>query len=362
MSVLLELAERCAKNEAAPLRSTIFLATDGEERGLLGAKAFFEEHPWARDGGVLINLEARGTSGPVFLFETIGNQRALIATAQPALPFPAAFSLAAEIYERMPNDTDLSVFRADPRWHGYNLAFIRGLEHYHTAQDNADNLSSASVTHLLESAEGLLRAWQQEPATPAMPKGRAAAPHASLGGRLLLWWPAQANLPIALALLVFAGLWLQAAWRAWLGGWLVLVCAGSLAWICQRMGLESAPVIVAVGLLASLAALEARAAVGLLAQLTLLSALFFPAALPQTALPLLAALLGEALRRIFGRSSGLWWALPLAIVGVAANAPFLSALEWVQGHAGGALLGLVAGLVAAPWAYFTYKTSFAAGK
>ncbi|MFM7280697.1 MAG: hypothetical protein ACKO32_02855 [Planctomycetia bacterium] len=120
--------------------------------------------------------------------------------------------------------------------------------------------------------------------------------------------------------------------------------------------------IVAVGLLASLAALEARAAVGLLAQLTLLSALFFPAALPQTALPLLAALLGETLRRIFGRTSALWWVLPLAIVGVAANAPFLSALEWVQGHAGGALLGLVAGLVAAPWAYFTYKTSFAAGK
>ncbi|MFM7282386.1 MAG: M28 family peptidase, partial [Planctomycetia bacterium] len=226
MSVLLELAERCTKNMAAPLRSTIFLATDGEERGLLGAKAFFEEHPWARDGGVLINLEARGTSGPVFLFETIGNQRALIETAQGVMPFPAAFSLAAEIYERMPNDTDLSVFRADPRWHGYNLAFIRGLEHYHTAQDNADNLSSASVAHMLESAEALLEVWQREAHTP---QGREPAPHTSLWGRVLLWWPARANLPIALALLVFAGLWLQAAWRAWLGGWLVLVCAGSLA-------------------------------------------------------------------------------------------------------------------------------------
>ncbi len=353
MSVLLELAERCAKNEAAPLRSTIFLATDGEERGLLGARAFLEEHPWARDGGVLINLEARGTSGPVFLFETVGNQRALIATAQPALPFPAAFSLAAEIYERMPNDTDLSVFRADPRWHGCNLAFIRGLEHYHTAQDNAENLSGASVAHMLESAEGLLEAWQREAHTP---QGREPAPHTSLWGRVLLWWPARANLPLALTLCVFAVLMLRSAWRAWLGGWLALACAALLGWLCQRMGLESGVVIAALGLVASLAALEARAAVALLAQLTLLSALWLPAALPQAALPLLAALLGEALRRILGRESGLWWLLPLAVVGMAANAPFLLALEWVQGSASGVAQAVIAGLVGLPWAYFTHTT------
>jgi hypothetical protein len=81
-----------------------------------------------------------------------------------------------------------------------------------------------------------------------------------------------------------------------------------------------------------------------------------PAALPQVALPLLAALLGEALRRIFRRSSGLWWLLPLALVEMAANAPFLLALEWVQGSAGGPLLTVLAGLLGLPWAYFIYAT------
>lgn len=359
MSVLLELAERCAKSDAAPLRSTIFLATDGEERGLLGAKAFFEEHPWARAGGVLINLEARGTSGPVFMFETIGNQRALIETAQGAMPFPAAFSLAAEIYERMPNDTDLSVFRADPRWHGCNLAFIRGLEHYHTAQDNAENLSDASVAHMLASAEGLLEAWQREAQTP---QGRESAPHTSLWGRVLLWWPGRANLPLALTLCVFAVLMLRSAWRAWVGGWLALACAALLGWLSQRMGLESGLLIIALGLFASFTALEARAAVGLLAQLTLLSALWLPAALPQCALPLLAALLGEALRRIFRQKSGLWWLLPLAVVVMAANAPFLLALGWVQGSAGGIAPAVFAGLVALPWAYFIHTIKIAPEK
>src|SRR6187551_450051 len=44
--------------------------TDGEEAGLLGAAAFVREHPWARDVGVTLNFEARGTSGRSYMFET----------------------------------------------------------------------------------------------------------------------------------------------------------------------------------------------------------------------------------------------------------------------------------------------------
>ena len=42
----------------------IFLFTDGEEVALLGSKAFVEEHPWARDVGLVLNFEARGYTGP----------------------------------------------------------------------------------------------------------------------------------------------------------------------------------------------------------------------------------------------------------------------------------------------------------
>ena len=48
-----------------PLKNdVIFLFTDGEERGLLGARAFVDSHPWAEDVGVVLNLEARGNTGP----------------------------------------------------------------------------------------------------------------------------------------------------------------------------------------------------------------------------------------------------------------------------------------------------------
>ena len=60
-----------ALKSSPPLKNdTVFLFTDGEEVGLLGATAFVKEHPWAKDIGVALNFEARGSSGPSFMFET----------------------------------------------------------------------------------------------------------------------------------------------------------------------------------------------------------------------------------------------------------------------------------------------------
>src|SRR5919202_6024012 len=54
-----------------PLKNdVIFLFTDGEEPGLLGAKAFVDDHPWAKDVGAVLNLEADGNTGAARLFET----------------------------------------------------------------------------------------------------------------------------------------------------------------------------------------------------------------------------------------------------------------------------------------------------
>mgnify|MGYP000358091428 CR=1 FL=1 len=47
----------------------IFLFSDAEEVGLLGAKAFADEHPWAKEVGLVLNLEARGNTGVVLAFE-----------------------------------------------------------------------------------------------------------------------------------------------------------------------------------------------------------------------------------------------------------------------------------------------------
>lgn len=63
MSAVLEAAR--ALTEGPRLRNdVVFVLTDAEEACLCGAEAFVGQHPLAADGGVVLNLEARGSGGP----------------------------------------------------------------------------------------------------------------------------------------------------------------------------------------------------------------------------------------------------------------------------------------------------------
>ena len=86
----------------------IVLMTDGEEMGLLGAKAFMDEHPWAKDVGLVLNFESRGNKGPSFMFETSDQNGWMINEFMKAAPHPVAYSLIYNVYKLMPNDTDLT--------------------------------------------------------------------------------------------------------------------------------------------------------------------------------------------------------------------------------------------------------------
>ena len=44
-----------------PKNDIIILFSDAEELGLLGAQAFVEHHPWAKNIGLVLNFEARGS-------------------------------------------------------------------------------------------------------------------------------------------------------------------------------------------------------------------------------------------------------------------------------------------------------------
>ena len=127
-------------------RDILFLFTDGEEPGLLGAKAFVAENPLAKNVGLVLNFEARGSSGPVILFETSNQNAWLIDNVSKAASHPVANSLSYEIYKRLPNDTDFSVFK-HAGYPGLNFAFIDGVANYHRAGDNLQNLDRGSLQH-----------------------------------------------------------------------------------------------------------------------------------------------------------------------------------------------------------------------
>jgi hypothetical protein len=146
-----------AVKSTAPLKNdVIFLFTDGEEPGLLGANAFTSEHPWAKDVGLVLNFEARGNRGPSIMFETTPNNAWLIDQFGENTPYPVAHSLASDIYRLLPNDTDFTVFKK-ANLPGLNFAYINGLTHYHTPLDSIAEIDQRSLQHHGASALALTR-------------------------------------------------------------------------------------------------------------------------------------------------------------------------------------------------------------
>lgn len=137
---------RAIKAGPALKNDVIFLFTDGEEKGLLGARAFVAEHPWAKDVGVVLNFDTRGNSGAVMMFETSDNNGWLIEQFAEASESPVAHSLSYEAYKLLPNDTDMTVFKK-AGMPGLNFANIDGLAHYHTPLDNLQGVDQNSVQH-----------------------------------------------------------------------------------------------------------------------------------------------------------------------------------------------------------------------
>jgi len=149
VAVILEGLRAFLAGNPKPKNDIIVLISDAEELGLNGADLFVNGHPWAREVGLALNFEARGSGGPGnTLIETNGGNAGLIEAFTEAGPkYPVANSLAYSIYKMLPNDTDLTVFREDGNIQGFNFAFIDDHYDYHTALDSFDRLDRNTLAH-----------------------------------------------------------------------------------------------------------------------------------------------------------------------------------------------------------------------
>jgi len=216
VAALLEVA-RALKRSAPLKRTVVLLLDDGEEAGLLGARVFMRDHPLAKKIGVVVNVEARGSSGASMMFEMSRGNIALVRAMARGLSRPTTSSLFSAVYERLPNDTDLTVFRRRGLA-GFNFGFIDEVAHYHTPRDSLANLSPASVQHQGQNALQMVRtlAAGDVPLSRAKPFSKHSdqdveqAVWFDVLGVTLLWWPAAWTKWLALlALLLLAG----SAWR-----------------------------------------------------------------------------------------------------------------------------------------------------
>ena len=96
VAALIETA-RAMKAHGPYRNPVIFLFTDGEDSGLLGARAFVLHHPWAKKVGVAISLDVGGVSGQSFMFRT-GHDNAWLIEAYAASALVFRGSSASEMY------------------------------------------------------------------------------------------------------------------------------------------------------------------------------------------------------------------------------------------------------------------------
>ena len=202
-STILEIA-RMAADFPSFRNDIIFLISDSEENGLIGADAFAEHHPLFEKVKVVINLEARGVAGPSALFETGDGNRSIIRMFSNNVNRPTGNSLVYEIYKRMPNDTDYTVYKRKGVM-GVNFAFAQGVSVYHSAIDDPDHLDLGSLQHHGDNTWGMLKSLGERDLNTIM--SREDAGYMDVFAKRLVHYPVSITGGLAL----FLGVWVMLA-------------------------------------------------------------------------------------------------------------------------------------------------------
>lgn len=129
-----------------PRNDIVVLLTDGEELGLMGARAFVDRHPLMPEVDLVLSFEMRGGGGPSIMFETNERNGWVVRQFRDADPEPFANSLSYEVYERLPRDTDFTPFR-EAGVQGLNFAAIDDAHVSHQAYDVPANVSPSTLQH-----------------------------------------------------------------------------------------------------------------------------------------------------------------------------------------------------------------------
>ena len=149
IATILEGVRAFLENKTSHKNDIIILFSDSEELGLNGAALFVTKSNWAKEVGLVLNFEARGSAGPSYMLMEVNKGNAnMVKEFTDANPsYPVSNSLMYSIYKMLPNDTDLTVFREQGKIQGFNFAFIDNHFNYHTAQDDFNHLSPKTMEH-----------------------------------------------------------------------------------------------------------------------------------------------------------------------------------------------------------------------
>jgi Peptidase family M28 len=207
VSTLLETARALTSSSTRLRNDVTFVFTDAEEACLCGAEAFVTQNPIAQQPAVVLNMESRGSNGPTIMFQTSPHNSGVVSVYARSAPYPVATSVAAEIYRRLPNDTDFTPVLDAGRFTGLNAAYIDGQSAYHSPLDRHTNLDLRSLQGMGDNALALARGFGQADLVPLVKPSSGDDTYFPILGWFLVRYPGWLVLPIAIvALLAVAAL------------------------------------------------------------------------------------------------------------------------------------------------------------
>jgi peptidase M28-like protein len=208
VAAILEIA-RAITSGPAPRNDIDIVFTDAEEPWLLGAQAFVSADRLDPQRSVVLNLEARGTSGPAMMLQSSPDNSSVIPALASAQRPIAASGLWEACSQLLSGDTDFSVFR-DAGFAGMNFIFMEGSARYHTPEDSPANLDHASLQHMGSTVLASARHFAEQDL--GAPRGGSLTYFTVLGE--LVYYPQSLAVPLAvLAAVVFAATVLYARRR-----------------------------------------------------------------------------------------------------------------------------------------------------
>ncbi|WP_314210500.1 M20/M25/M40 family metallo-hydrolase [uncultured Actinomyces sp.] len=151
-----------------PENSLKIVITDAEEIGLIGARNEMHHHRADYENvDLVLNLEARGMSGPAFMFETSPNNSAVAGYFLSHVKQPVTGSLFPSLYALMPNSTDMTNLIPE----GFtvlNIAAVGDADHYHQSTDAPRYVDHSTLQHYGDQALDLTRAWTFDGQAPTL--------------------------------------------------------------------------------------------------------------------------------------------------------------------------------------------------
>jgi hypothetical protein len=242
VAAALEIARLLSAAKHPPGRDVVFLITDGEEAGLLGARAFFADNPMARRFGAVLNMESRGGGGRAYMFETGRDSGPMVGMFARVTDNPTASSLSSFVYSHMDNDTDFTVSKrlGIP---GLNYAFIGRPFDYHAASSTPDATDEGSLQHIGDQVLAAARTLASAGSLPA--KAPDIVYDDLLGGPIIAYPTWAGWLVLAAGLAISAAAFVRAfrqeqfsaldALRGALALGLASFAAGGLQWLARDL-------------------------------------------------------------------------------------------------------------------------------